>query len=58
MKTYTKPIAEIKEFGLSGAIADLKSYLNTDNNAAKLGLSGLTTEANAISSYSITSFFN
>ena len=27
MKTYIKPIAEVKEFGLSAAIADLGSYL-------------------------------
>lgn len=51
MKTYTKPIAEIKEFGLSGAIADLNSYLNT--NGAKLGLGGLN--GKAIASYKTTS---
>lgn len=53
MKTYTKPIAEIKEFGLSGAIADLNTYLS--DNGAKLGLGGLTTSGNAIKSYSMTS---
>lgn len=48
MKTYTKPIAEVKEFGLSAAIADLGSYLAGDGK--NLGLGGL--DAKAIASYS------
>ena len=50
MKTYTKPIAEVKEFGLSAAIADLAGYLNDNGgaNAAKLGLGGVS---GAIASY-------
>ena len=51
MKTYTKPIAEVKEFGLSGAIADLNTYL--DGDGAKLGLGGL--KGSAIASYTMES---
>lgn len=51
MKTYTKPIAEVKEFGLSAAIADLGEYLKGDE-AKNLGLGGI---GGAIASYSVTS---
>ena len=40
MKTYIKPIAEVKEFGLSAAIADLGSYLESPE-AKNLGLGGI-----------------
>ena len=52
MKTYIKPIAEVKEFGLSAAIADLGSYLESPE-AKNLGLGGIT--AGAIASYTTTS---
>ena len=51
MKTYTKPIAEVKEFGLSAAIADLGDYL-AGEEAKNLGLGGI---GGAIASYSVTS---
>lgn len=51
MKTYTKPIAEVKEFGLSAAIADLGDYLAGDG--AKLGLGDI--DAGAIASYTMAS---
>lgn len=51
MKTYTKPIAEVKEFGLSAAIADLESYLAEEG--ANLGLGGLA--GGAVTSYSLVS---
>ena len=51
MKTYTKPIAEVKEFGLSAAIADLGEYLAGEG--ASLGLGGLST--GAIASFSLVS---
>ncbi len=47
MKTYIKPIAEVKEFGLSAAIADLGSYLESPE-AKNLGLGGI---GGAIASY-------
>ena len=51
MKTYTKPIAEVKEFGLSAAIADLGTYLGSDE-AKSLGLGGI---GGAIASYKASS---
>ena len=53
MKTYTKPIAEVKEFGLSAAIADLGEYLST-GEGANLGLGGLA-GSGAIASFSLVS---
>lgn len=53
MKFYVKPIAEVKEFGLSGAIADLNSFL--DDTGEILGLSGLKTNEKSIASYSLAS---
>lgn len=53
MKTYTKPIAEVKEFGLSAAIADLGEYLSTGEGAS-LGLGGLAAPGAIISHYSVS----
>ena len=52
MKTYIKPIAEVKEFGLSAAIADLGEYLGSAE-AKSLGLGGIT--EGAIASYTASS---
>ena len=49
MKAYTKPVMEVKEFGLSAAIADLNTWL--DDNADL----GLVIDANAITSYAFVS---
>ena len=50
MKTYIKPIAEVKEFNVVNNIASLDSFLN-GAEAQELGLTGVITAAN-ITSYS------
>lgn len=50
MKAYTKPVVEVKEFGLSAAIADLGDWLAADG--ADLGV---VIDANAIASYAFVS---
>lgn len=51
MKTYVKPVAEIREFEVTNKIASLENWLN--DNAADIGVSGIT-EA-AITSYYMNS---
>lgn len=51
MKTYVKPVAEVREFEVSNKIASLSSWL--DDNAANYGASGVDTAA--ITSYYMTS---
>lgn len=51
MKTYIKPVAEIREFEVTNKIASLNSWL--DENAADVGVSGIT--ADAITSYYMNS---
>ena len=38
MKTYTKPVVEVKEFGLTAAIADLDTWLADEGAALGVGL--------------------
>ncbi len=52
MKTYVKPVAEIREFEVSNKIASLSSWLASDE-AAKYGVSGV--DVAAITSYYMTS---
>ena len=51
MKTYVKPVAEIREFEVSNKIASLQSWL--DQNATNLGVADI--EASAITSYYMNS---
>lgn len=51
MKTYVKPVAEIREFEVTNKIASLDSWLNA--NAADVGVSGVS--ADAITSYYMNS---
>ena len=51
MKTYVKPVAEIREFEVSNKIASLSTWL--DENAGNYGASGVDTAA--ITSYYMTS---
>lgn len=51
MKTYVKPVAEIREFEVTNKIASLQSWL--DQNATNLGVSGI--DASAITSYYMNS---
>ena len=38
MKAYTKPVIEVKEFGLTAAIADLGDWLADDGTAYGVNL--------------------
>ena len=51
MKTYVKPVAEIREFEVTNKIASLQSWL--DQNATDVGAQGIT--ATAITSYYMNS---
>ncbi len=50
MKTYIKPIAEVKEFNLTNNIASLETFLNTEG--AEIGLTNDIISAANITSYS------
>ena len=51
MKTYVKPVAEIREFEVSNKIASLSSWL--ENNSANYGVSDV--DVAAITSYYMSS---
>lgn len=51
MKTYVKPVAEIREFEVSNKIASLQDWLNS--NSETYGVNGV--EVAAITSYYMTS---
>ena len=51
MKTYVKPVAEIREFEVTNKIASLQSWL--DQNAENLGVADI--QASAITSYYMNS---
>ena len=51
MKTYVKPVAEIREFEVTNKIASLQSWL--DNNQNVTNVTGVT--ADAITSYYMNS---
>lgn len=51
MKTYIKPVAEIREFEATNKLASLQSWL--DQNADTLAVSGVSAEA--ITSYYMNS---
>ena len=51
MKTYVKPVAEIREFEVTNKIASLDSWL--DANAEAIGVGGIT--ETAITSYYMNS---
>ena len=50
MKAYTKPEIEVKEFGLSAAIADLEGWLGNEGAAYGVGL-----DLGSIASYTFIS---
>lgn len=54
MKTYVKPVAEIREFEVTNKIASLEQWLS--DNGATYGVSGVTTAA--ITSYYMNSDTN